>query len=160
MAFVGKQVTFEFKQVNTASPDKVFPLLCPVREKDWLDGWDYEMIHSVTGLAEKDCVFSTFGQGQEKTIWHITQHNQVNHSIEFVRFTPNLNVVKININLEGRQDGNTETLIKYQYTGLNEDQNNFIEDELEESFTVSMQWWEKAINYYLETGEMLKLESS
>ena len=28
-----------FKQLNNATPGKVFPLLGPVREKEWLDIW-------------------------------------------------------------------------------------------------------------------------
>ena len=27
-----------------ASPDLIFPLLCPVREAEWIDGWSCEMI--------------------------------------------------------------------------------------------------------------------
>jgi len=32
-----------------APPQAVFPLLCPVREGEWLDGWaeECEVIHSV-----------------------------------------------------------------------------------------------------------------
>ncbi len=29
-----------FKQQLVAEPAKVFPLLCPVREADWIDGWN------------------------------------------------------------------------------------------------------------------------
>ena len=33
------QKTFTFNQLNEGTPEQVFPLLCPVREKDWLDGF-------------------------------------------------------------------------------------------------------------------------
>jgi hypothetical protein len=42
-----------------APPEEVFPLLCPVREHEWLEGWQCEMIHTASGIAEKDCIFST-----------------------------------------------------------------------------------------------------
>ena len=57
MSFNAVQKTLTFKQLNNAEPEKVFPLLCPVREKDWLDGWNYKMIYSKSGLIEKNCVF-------------------------------------------------------------------------------------------------------
>jgi hypothetical protein len=42
--FRGKRVVHEYKQHNVAPPEKVFPLLCPVREGDWAPGWKYRLI--------------------------------------------------------------------------------------------------------------------
>jgi len=50
----------------------------------------------------------------------------------------------------------TKAIIDYQYTALNEEQNEFINNELGQSFIHSMKWWEKSINYYLASGKMLK----
>ncbi len=100
MEFKGIQKSLNFTQSNTGSIEEVFPLLCPVREKDWLDGWDYRMIYSSSGLIEKDCVFTTLHHGKFETVWHVTQYDKVNYKIEFLRVTPSENVVKINIHLE------------------------------------------------------------
>jgi hypothetical protein len=156
MEFSGNQKTLNFIQINAGPIEDVFPLLCPVREKDWLDGWEYRMIYSVSGLIEKDCVFSTPHHGKFDTIWHVTQYNKANHLIEFLRVTPSENVVKINIQLEKIDAQQTRASISYQYTALSEDQNKYIENELEGAFQESMLWWEKSINHYLKTGEMLK----
>jgi hypothetical protein len=158
MVFQGKQKTFTYQQVNHALPDTVFPLLCPVREADWLDGWQYNMIYSKSGLIEKDCVFTTPHHGELVTAWQVTQHDPSQYFVEFVRLTPNENVVKIQIQLALRSDNWTDAHITYQYTGLNPQQNDFIENELEQNFLASMQWWEKAINHYLTSGEMLRKE--
>jgi hypothetical protein len=45
--FRGNRVVHEFTQTNPAAPEKVFPLLCPVREGDWLPGWKYRLIYCV-----------------------------------------------------------------------------------------------------------------
>ena len=156
MEFKGIQKTLNYTQLNTGKINEVFPLLCPVREKDWLDGWDFQMIYSQSGLAEKDCVFTTPHHGKYDTVWHITQYDQSNHKIEFLRVTPSENVVRINIELEESGTQQTSTKISYQYTSLSEEVNRFIEADLEISFLKSMVWWEKAINHYLKTGEMLK----
>jgi hypothetical protein len=42
-----------------ATPEKVFPLLCPTREYDWIEHWRCQMVHSESGFAELDCVFTT-----------------------------------------------------------------------------------------------------
>ena len=156
MSFNAVQKTLTFKQINGAVPEKVFPLLCPVREQDWLDGWDYKMIYSKSGLIEKNCVFSTSHPREMDTIWYVSRHNPKKFEVEFLRVTPKENVVRINIKLTPVENDKTEAEIAYQYTGLNEKQNEYINNELESKFEESMRWWEKSINHYLETGSLLK----
>jgi uncharacterized protein YndB with AHSA1/START domain len=42
-----------------APPAQVFPLLCPVREHDWIEGWSAQIVFSRSGVAEAGCVFRT-----------------------------------------------------------------------------------------------------
>jgi hypothetical protein len=154
--FKGLQKSFTYKQINNASPEKVFPLLCPEREKDWLDGWDYTMIHSESGYAEKGCVFSTSHHTEQETIWYINEHDRENFKIEFIRFTPYEEIVKINIKLTDNGNNTTTSEISYQYSALTENKNEWMLNEFEKSFTNLMIWWEKSINHYLDTGKMLK----
>ncbi len=156
MKFKGIQKTLECKQINHGSREQIFPLLCPVRESDWIDGWEYEMIHSKSGYAEQDCVFATPHKDDLKTIWQITQYDPYNFNLEFVRLTPKENIVKININLESISDTKTRSHISYQYTGLNKNQNRFIKAELPELFLNNMTYWENALNHYLKTRKKLK----
>jgi len=51
--FKAKRNTYSYRQIIHARPDVVFPLLCPVREAEWLDGWDYKMIYSESGVVEE-----------------------------------------------------------------------------------------------------------
>jgi len=156
MSFTAVQKTLTFKQINSAIPEMVFPLLCPVREKDWLDGWSHKMIYSKSGLIEKDCIFSTSNPSEMDSIWHVIQHNPEEFFVEFLRVTPKQNVVRINIKLAPIENDKTEAEIMYQYTGLNKKQNEFINSDLKSKFEESMSWWEKSINHYLEKGKMLK----
>lgn len=159
MEFKSVQKSVQFSQTNNANIDKVFPLMCPVREADWLDGWEYKMIYSESGLVEKNCVFTTPSQGDTDTIWQVIEHDKEKHVVEFLRVTPNENIVRIHIKLYELSKKQTKTKITYQYTSLNQEQSDFIENELENTFKQSMLLWEKAINHYLATGEMLKLLS-
>jgi hypothetical protein len=147
--------TLTYRQLNTGNIKDVFPLLCPVRELDWLDGWQCTLVYSTSGLIEQGCVFTTPHHGKQETTWYVTQYDRANYSVEFVRVTPGESVVKINIVLQAISPDSTEANITYEYTSLSEAQNRFIETELEHEFKRSMMWWEKAINYYLKTGEKL-----
>lgn len=149
------QKTFTYNQLNEGTREQVFPLLCPVREKDWLDGWEYKMIHSKSGLVGRDCVFSTPHNGEFDTIWYITQYDPIEFKVEFIRVTPTESVVRINISLSPTADHKTNANISYQFTGLNKTQNNFLANDLEDQFQENMKWWEKAINHYLKSGEKL-----
>ncbi|WP_370477790.1 hypothetical protein [Tamlana flava] len=155
MEFIGIQKTFHFIQTNMANREEIFPLLCPIREADWIDGWEYNMIHSKSGLIEKNCVFSTPNHGNLETIWQVIHYNKDTYSIEFVRVTPRETIVKISIQLESISNFKTRSIISYQYTGLNESQNKKIESSLEEEFIASMNYWENALNHYLKTGKKL-----
>ncbi len=146
---------FKYQQHHTASSKKVFPLLCPEREKEWLDGWNYTMIYSDSGLIEQDCIFQT-SHNNKNTTWIVTKYDQTQKSIEFFQVTPQENIVKINIDLEDLKDGTCYSKIIYQYTAMNPMQADFIENHMQEFFTLNMQWWEKAINHFLSTGQMLK----
>jgi hypothetical protein len=153
--FTGIQAARTYKQINNGRPEVVFPLLCPVREKDWIEGWDYKMIFSVSGLIEKGCVFSTPHHGNEQTIWYVTEHDKENFKVEFVRVTPNEEVVHISIFLTDRGNGTTVSTITYEYTALCEAKNRWILEKLDSEFEKNMEEWENAINFYLETGTML-----
>lgn len=156
MSFKGLQKTFTCTQINNESIDEVFPLLCPVREKDWLYGWEYKMIHSNSGLIEEGCVFTSPYLNGVDTIWQVTQYNAEKFYIEFVRVSGSDNIARINIQLEEINKYRTKVHISYQYTALTEEQNTFLEEEMEQLFTQSMEWWEQAINFYLATGKMLE----
>lgn len=43
-SFKAKRVTRSFVQTIYAEPVKVHSLICPVKEAEWLDGWDYDLI--------------------------------------------------------------------------------------------------------------------
>lgn len=53
------RVTRSYTQRLVAAPSVVFPLLCPVREADWIEGWDPISVVTGSGAAEPDCVFVT-----------------------------------------------------------------------------------------------------
>jgi hypothetical protein len=52
-----------------ARAQELFPLLCPVKEYDWIPDWRCRMIYSDSGVAEKDAVFTTLERPFGKLLW-------------------------------------------------------------------------------------------
>lgn len=71
------RVTRTWTQRLIGTPEEVFPLLCPVREADWIQGWDPIVVVSETGIAEADCVFTT-AAAPTGSVWYITRHEPSN----------------------------------------------------------------------------------
>jgi hypothetical protein len=77
----------------------VFPLLCPVRESEWLPGWSAEMLHSASGVAELGCVFRTRDHGGQERVWTITRHDAAAGIVQFSQFLAGLAVLRLDIAL-------------------------------------------------------------
>ncbi|UCH23228.1 MAG: hypothetical protein JSU83_08500 [Deltaproteobacteria bacterium] len=153
--FIAKRVTRSYQQMINAPASVVFPLICPVREAEWLDGWDYRLVYSESGFAEEGCVFTSSQTEEKDTIWLITKRDEDNKEIEFARITPESRVAKLNISVEEIENENSRVHITYTYTALNESGNKFIEAFTEAKFNESMKFWEDSMNYFLRTGEKL-----
>ncbi len=150
-----KRIARTYRQTINASPDDVFPLLCPVREAEWLDGWRYTMLFSQSGLVEEGAVFTTPGDGEEDTVWIVTGHDAVQRAVEFTRFTPGSTVCVLRIDVTPRDEGRSLVDIAYTYTAIGAAGNAFIDRFTEESFRGTVAFWEKSMNHWLETGERL-----
>jgi hypothetical protein len=143
-------------QTINASPEVVFPLLCPVREAEWLDGWEYEMIYSKSGLVEEGAVFSTANEGEEDTVWIVTQHDPDKRLVEFTRFTHQSRICVLKIAVRPKDKRSSYVEIGYTYTGISTAGNEFIENLTDELFPEEMMFWENSVNHFLKTGEKLK----
>lgn len=153
--FRGKRATHEYTQSNVAPPEKVFPLLCPVREGEWVPGWQYRMIHSISGVAEAGCVFTTPNEDGSETIWMVTAYEPSAFRIAFAWVNPGLVTAWIRIWLAGNSRGTTEARIWYSYTELSDVGNREVERYDRDWFEHKMRSWEAAINHYLKTGKRL-----
>jgi hypothetical protein len=161
----GKRVTHEYTQNNVAPPERVFPLLCPVREAEWVPGWQYRLVYSESGVAEYGCVFITPNEDGTETTWVVTQYNPSSFHIAFVWINPGLVTAQIRISLtssagvqtspDHKSPGHTRALIQYTYTGLSAEGNREVERYDRTWFRHKMQSWETVINHYLQTGKRI-----
>jgi hypothetical protein len=155
-SFKATHVTRSYEQTINADPARVFDLICPVREAEWLDGWDYTLLHSESGLAEEGCVFLSRQEGEKDTIWMISKRDVQNREIEFVRATPESRIARLTIAVDNKAENLSKVKITYVITALCQEGNRFLEAFTPENFETAMKFWEKSMNYYLETGKKLK----
>jgi hypothetical protein len=154
-SFTARRTTRTYRQSINAIPEKVFPLLCPVREGEWLDGWQYAMIYSASGLMEEGAVFSTPRDGEADTVWIVTKHDPGKREIEFARFTPASRTCVLRIAVTAKGETSSFVDISYTYTATTPAGNAFIESLTREAFVEAVGFWEKSMNYFLETGKKL-----
>jgi len=150
------RITRTFTQQLVAEPSKVFPLLCPVLEADWIDGWDPLLVISHSGVAELDCVFLTEAS-PNNTIWYITRHEPSHSFVEMIKITPDVTACKLTIQLR-RVESGSEAIITYSHTSLGPEGDTFVASFTEEYYKQFMRDWEARINHYLSHGSALRAE--
>ena len=139
----------------SAPPEKVFPLLCPVREHEWLETWRASLVHSDSGVAEDDCVFlQTEAEGAQR-VWAVSRYEPRVGVIEFVAFTPGLHVMKLEVALFPEATG-TRAEWHRTLTALSADGARVLESLTEEASAATMARLEAQLDHYLRTGTMLR----
>ena len=146
-----------------APPEIVFPLLCPVREHDWVEGWQADVLHSESGVAELGCVFLADARGTHGPVTFVVSRYEPPHAIEFVVFRAGV-VEHLQISLRGScaaggssaggapTQGSEETSLEWRraYTGLTPEGNACIEKNVPEAALARMRELDRMLVGYLE----------
>jgi hypothetical protein len=135
----------------TAEPARVFPLLCPTRERDWLPGWKAEVLHSRSGVAELGCVFRTQDEDGRARIWTITRREPLEGLVQFVQFLVDLCVIRLDIELHPEGSG-TRAAWTYTVAALEPGHAEFFAAYAEEAFQGRMGRLEGHLQAYLSRG--------
>ena len=149
------RATRTYTQRLVAEPARVLPLLCPVREADWIDGWEPLLVVSQSGVAERDCVFVTAAEPDD-SIWYITRHEPEAGLLEMLKITPAVTACRLTIRIVAVADG-SEATITYCHTSLGAAGDAFVESFTEDHYRRFMQDWESRMNHYLRHGSALHL---
>ena len=71
--------------------------------------------------------------------------------------TPGVTADQLTVQLEDAGDGRSLAHITYTFTSLSAHGDMFLEHhQTEQAFMKMVTWWEKSLNHFLETGEMLR----
>lgn len=147
----GKRITRVFSTVLSSPPDRIFPLLCPVREYDWIPHWRCDLLYSKSGYAELGCVFRTdFKDHSGPETWVVCTYEK-NRQIGFVK-TGTHTTTRYNVSLEHNQ---TDSTIQWEQeiTSL-DDHGDLILDKITENvYNEKMKHVNKLLEYYLLHGK-------
>lgn len=143
------------EQVFEASPAEVFRQFCPTREKDWIKGWEADLVYTETGYVEPHCIFTTppsniVGPG----LWIFTRL-EPNQLLELVRVIENNLVVHFRIDLKDNNNGTCTGTWTLKFTALSQQGN-----EMVKAIPDDDPHFRKLIHglqHYLNTGELMRI---
>jgi hypothetical protein len=152
---IQRRTILQYRMRLGGSPAAIFPLLCPVRESEWIESWRCRMVYSDSGHAEQDCVFQTeFPQDGPRDTWVVSRYEPPS-LIEFVRVNGR-RAIRYTITLRSAASGTTEAEWRQVITGLDADGDAFVGGLSEDDFQRRMGALERMLNHFLATGQMLR----
>ena len=137
-----------------AAPGRVFPLLCPILEYQWLAHWRCELLHSASGVAEEDCIFRTAATRGEIMTWVVNRYEPP-ALIEFTCFVPDTYVFRLKIALTV-EAGATRLDWTRRWLSLGPAGDAWIAGWSEAEHEKGMDFLRHALTHYLATGEMFQ----
>ncbi len=141
-----------FTDTFQAAPEQIFPLLCPVREYDWIENWDCTVVYSRSGIAEKGCVFTTeLALGET---WVCSRY-EPGAAIEFVINAGKHLTITFEATLEAK-DGGTEICWTRTFTSLDSVGERFVDGYTQDKYDTEMARLSRMLRHYLTTGTCLE----
>ena len=140
--------------VNGTARD-VFPLLCPVREYEWLPGWECRMVYSRSGVAELDAVFHTRETHGVPAVWTLITC-EPDSEVEYLVVSRRDAVVRLSLSLAEKKAGTTDLTWRMLFTAT-----SILARELlpvtfsEKNFLRMMKDRQAQLNYFLANGRMI-----
>jgi hypothetical protein len=144
------RVVRTYVQHLVAPPGAVMPLLCPVREADWIPGWDPLLVVSASGVVEPDCVFVTTADPVD-AVWFVTRHEPGSGFVEMLKITPTVTACRLTIRLRATTTG-CDAEVTYAHTSLGPLGDDFVAAFTDDFYRGFMQDWESKLNHYLLHG--------
>ncbi|HPK48429.1 MAG TPA: alpha/beta fold hydrolase [Opitutaceae bacterium] len=139
-----------------AAPERVFPLLCPVLEYDWLPGWECDVLNTASGVAEDECIFRTVRKDSGTMTWVVTRYEPP-HLIEFTCFnTTTEHVMRMSIRLDATTDGGTRLHWRRRWIATGPAGGDLVEHFDHKSQSEIIHAIERFIVHHLHTGEKVR----
>lgn len=136
-----------------APVQEVFPLLCPVREHDYIPRWQAEIVYLATGLAEQGGVFTTTSEGGGRDVWVISRYEPPER-IQFVRVDA-LRAMVYDLYVEPADGGGTQIRWEQQITGLSSEGDDHVAAQSQADFASMLEAMARLLEHYLATGTVV-----
>jgi hypothetical protein len=145
--------TFAFEATLPAPPEQVFPLLCPIREREWIEGWKAKTVHSASGVAEPGALFRTRIEVGE--LW-VTSRYEPCTVVEYTIVARGQLVLVLTLSLRAEGDRATRWRIERTYTAIGWLGRRRVRALTEAGVRAEHERLCRQLEHYLRTGRMLR----
>lgn len=133
-----------------ADAKTVFPLLCPVKEVDWIDVWEdiCMMVYTDSGIAEEACVFETDAPDEGYSLWICSHYDAAKGEITYIKHIVGKAVIKWDMHVRDTADSSAIDMV-YNMTGLSKEGAALVKDHDERYLSILFDGIQKQINDYV-----------
>jgi Polyketide cyclase / dehydrase and lipid transport len=157
---IEKSYTIEIE----STPDKIFPLACPVEELRWIPDWEYSLEYSKRGINENNCIFKEQKSGPIifgkviNTTWVTTLYDPEKHRVHFLLNMEGEAVIKWEF--QCCQTGTNVSTVTWSltFTALDRQANGLDPQTVSNGLTLIMEFLSNALKHYCETGQLISSE--
>ena len=153
-----KEVTIKNVFLVEAPINQAFPLICPVMEYKWINGWKCNLIHFPNGKMGNNCVFTEFmsapfliGNILGKTKWTTEFYDPKCHQVHF-RLDNNISSSLYKIEMLAETDNTTKCSLELTYNPVNSRGYKFIAGIGENRIKFLLSALGYMLKHYCETG--------
>jgi len=132
--------------------ERVFPLFGPLREADWADGWDPQVVGAAPEPMRAGCVFRTRDAERGASVWVLTDYDEDRGAVRYVMVAPASHVARIAIDVRRRGTDATEAAVRYELTPLDPRGDDYVARMDDRRFAAWMDEWRAAIDHWLATS--------
>lgn len=139
-----------------ATPEAVFPNFCPVKEYDWIETWECNLLYTASGLIEEGCVFvSSFFEEVGEETWVCTRY-EPSRRLEFIRVSHNA-VIQMKFSFAPISAHSTTMTVQLTVTGKTPQGEALVAGLSDQAAAGMLRPYFIGLEHFLATGEMLPL---
>ena len=145
--FVPRSIELTGGFALAATPERCFELFSPLGEKQWVPGWDPELLYPPGATWERGLIFRTQEELGE-AVWVVTALDRQRHEVEYHRVEPGRYVARVRVGCEARGQ-QTQVRVAYAFVGLSEAGNHEIAGMSAAAYEAKMKRWQTWIDGHL-----------
>jgi hypothetical protein len=136
-----------------ATIERVFPLLCPKREEEWIPGWECETIWSKSGYNEEGAIFRTTKPYGTELYWTTLRYDLQGRTVDFLITAPRLYVFRFTITVGAAGGGVLPIVFTQVFTSVSDEGNVLLKRYETDDFNARLRNLEELMNQYLVAKE-------
>jgi hypothetical protein len=152
--------------IISAPPEEIHPLLCPVREYDWIEGWKCQLVHCPRGRNEEGVIFyekmSTpflLGSMRGKTKWITILFDTTESRVHFKWINKYADAI-YKMELQPMNKLSSKLVLDLTYNIKNKKGLNKLDNNFEYKLSFMIEGLGNMLKYYCENGKMLSTKKS